>query len=226
LYRDRVPFEAAAEGDERAATDGRRKPRAEKILDALEELLNERPLRDIDVEQIAARVGVTRPRFYYYFSSKNAAMAALLERTCDEVFHAHTKAVNTWYDRSVEVRPRESLQRAGRERVKLFLKHRRVFLEASDMWNAPPEIRDVWMRLNRSMIQLIKETIERERERGIAPAGPDAHQLAEALWWMGERMLFFTYAETDGALDGRALADLTVEIFMRTIYLSDDPDPA
>jgi hypothetical protein len=42
---------------------------------------------------------------------------------------------------------------------------------------------------------------------------------------MGERMLFFTYAETDGALSGSDLADLTVQLFMRTIYLSDDPDP-
>jgi hypothetical protein len=107
----------------------------------------------------------------------------------------------------------------------VFVKHRRVFLEASDMWNSPPEIRDVWMRLNRSMITLIKDTIERERQRGVAPPGPDAVRLAESLWWMGERMLFFTYAETDGALSGAELTDLIVDLFMRTIYLSDDPDP-
>jgi AcrR family transcriptional regulator len=225
LYGCRVPFEAAAGSRERVASDGRRKPRAEKILDALEELLNERPLREIDVEQIAGRVGVTRPRFYYYFPSKNAAMAALLERSCDEVFHAHTATEGTWYDRPPGVRPKESLQRAGRERAKLFVKHRRVFLEASDMWNSPAEIRDVWMRLNRSMISLIRDTIERERERGVAPPGPDALRLAESLWWMGERMLFFTYAESDGALSGSDLADLTVQLFMRTIYLNDDPDP-
>ena len=220
-----MPFEAAAGSRERVAADGRRKPRAEKILDALEELLNERPLREIDVELIAGRVGVTRPRFYYYFPSKNAAMAALLERSCDEVFQAHTAAHDNWYNRPPGVRPRESLQRAGRERAKLFLKHRRVFLEASDMWNAPPEISDVWMRLNRSMINLIRDTISRERERGVAPPGPDASRLAESLWWMGERMLFFTYAGTDGALSGPDLAELIVELFMRTIYLNDDPDP-
>jgi AcrR family transcriptional regulator len=225
LYGDTVPFEAAANSRERTAPDGSRKPRAEKILDALEELLNERPLREIDVEQIAGRVGVTRPRFYYYFPSKNAAMAALLERSCDEVFRAHTLAENTWYSRPPGVRPRESLLRAGQQRVQLFLKHRRVFLEASDMWNSPPEINDVWMRLNRSMITRIKDTIEGERERGVAPPGPDAQRLAESLWWMGERMLYFTYAETDGAITGTELAELTVQMFMRTIYLSDDPDP-
>jgi TetR/AcrR family transcriptional regulator, ethionamide resistance regulator len=220
-----MPFEVAAGSRERSASYGRRKPRAEKILDALEELLNERRLREIDVEHIAAKVGVTRPRFYYYFPSKNAAMAALLERSCDEVFQAHIAIEGTWYDRPSGVRPRDSLYRAGLERTKLFARYHRVFLEASDMWNSPPEIRDVWMRLNQSMITRIKETIERERERGVAPPGPEAQRLAESLWWMGERLLFFTYAGISDAMTGSELLDLSVQIFMRTIYLSDDPDP-
>ena len=93
------------------------------------------------------------------------------------------------------------------------------------MWNSPPEINDVWMRINGSMITRITDTIEQERERGVAPPGPDAHILAESLWWMGERMLFFTYAGIEGAPSGTELAELIVQMFMRTIYLSDDPNP-
>jgi TetR/AcrR family transcriptional regulator, ethionamide resistance regulator len=201
------------------------RPRAQKILDTLDQLLSQRPLREIDVEHIAEAAGITRPRFYQYFGSKHAATAALLERTCDEVFRLHAEGKNSWYRRSPGVRPRESLLATARQRAEIFFAHRGLFLEASDLWNSAPEVRDAWMRFNRRMIEVIASTIERDRAVGIAPPGPDAYRLAESLYWMGERMLFFTYAGMDKALSPRKLADLIVQLWMRSIYLQDDPDP-
>jgi AcrR family transcriptional regulator len=54
--------------------------RNELILDALERLLASVPLRELDVEAIAAEASITRTRFYAYYPSKNAGMAALLRR--------------------------------------------------------------------------------------------------------------------------------------------------
>jgi AcrR family transcriptional regulator len=49
------------------------------ILAATEELLRERPLARISVGDISQRAGVGRSGFYFYFASKGAVVAALLE---------------------------------------------------------------------------------------------------------------------------------------------------
>ncbi|GAA0615930.1 TetR/AcrR family transcriptional regulator [Sporichthya brevicatena] len=61
-----------------AADDKRR-----AILAAVEELLQERPLQDISVSDIAAKAGVGRSGFYFYFASKGAAVSALLGEVFD-----------------------------------------------------------------------------------------------------------------------------------------------
>src|SRR5229473_422973 len=57
-----------------------KKPRDELILDALERLLSKAPMSKLDVEPIAAEAGITRARFYAYYTSKNDALAALIRR--------------------------------------------------------------------------------------------------------------------------------------------------
>jgi AcrR family transcriptional regulator len=49
-------------------------------VDALERLLTKASMAQLDVEQIAAEAGITRTRFYAYYTSKNGAPAALLRR--------------------------------------------------------------------------------------------------------------------------------------------------
>lgn len=61
-----------------AADDKRR-----AILAAVEELLQERPLEDISVSDIAAKASVGRSGFYFYFASKGAAVSAMLGEVFD-----------------------------------------------------------------------------------------------------------------------------------------------
>src|SRR5882724_3194205 len=63
-----------------SAARSRKKPRDELILDALEHLLAKAPMSKLDVEPIAAEAGITRARFYAYYTSKNDALAALIRR--------------------------------------------------------------------------------------------------------------------------------------------------
>jgi len=76
-------MEAQARPAQRAPSAAAKEPRRRRddlILDALERLLAEVPMRELDVEAIAAEAGITRTRFYAYFTSKNDALAALLRR--------------------------------------------------------------------------------------------------------------------------------------------------
>jgi len=52
----------------------------EKILDALEELLASRDMQAITVREIAQAAGIGKGSIYYYFSSKEEILDALIER--------------------------------------------------------------------------------------------------------------------------------------------------
>ena len=82
----------------RRAVKGPRRRRDDLILDALERLLAEVPMRELDVEAIAAEAGITRTRFYAYFTSKNDALAALLRRM-GGILAAAYEHPGSWLDR-------------------------------------------------------------------------------------------------------------------------------
>src|SRR5436305_9953648 len=67
--------------------------RERALLDALASLLSEHSLSEIDIRAITARAGVTRSGFYFYFPTKEAAVAALLAEVGDELVDAGA----AWY---------------------------------------------------------------------------------------------------------------------------------
>src|SRR3989440_8537546 len=54
--------------------------RERAILETAERLLEERPLHEISVDDLAKGAGISRPTFYFYFPSKEAVLLTLLDR--------------------------------------------------------------------------------------------------------------------------------------------------
>ena len=67
----------------------------DKILDALQKLLETKDLSNISVSEIAQTAEIGKGSIYYYFSSKDAILEALVERNAscrakrDFTFHTH-----------------------------------------------------------------------------------------------------------------------------------------
>jgi AcrR family transcriptional regulator len=198
--------------------------RDELILDALERLLATTPLRDLGVEEIAEAAGITRTRFYSYYKSKHGAFAALLRRVAEDVIAVYDRP-DSWFVRPPDVRPRDSLRPHIERVAEVWLRHAPVFREASDLWNAVPEVADHWHQIMSGFANRMGLAIERERELGVAPPGPDAQRLAEGLAWQGERLLFLVISRTDGVMSTQEVVEVGTFIWMRAIYLADDPDP-
>ncbi len=53
--------------------------REQAILATAERLLEQRPLGEISVDDLAKGAGISRPTFYFYFKSKDAVLLSLLE---------------------------------------------------------------------------------------------------------------------------------------------------
>ena len=56
----------------------------DKILDALQELLENKKLQTISVSEIAQTAGIGKGSIYYYFPSKDAILEALVERSYEK----------------------------------------------------------------------------------------------------------------------------------------------
>lgn len=56
----------------------------DKILDALQELLEDRTIQNISVSDIARKAGIGKGSIYYYFPSKEAILDALIERNYEK----------------------------------------------------------------------------------------------------------------------------------------------
>lgn len=58
--------------------------KTEKILDALQKLLEEKSIQHISVSEIANKAGIGKGSIYYYFPSKDAIIDALIKRSYEQ----------------------------------------------------------------------------------------------------------------------------------------------
>lgn len=54
------------------------------ILDALQQLMNEKDIQHISVSEIASRAGIGKGSIYYYYPSKDAILDALIRRSYEQ----------------------------------------------------------------------------------------------------------------------------------------------
>ena len=58
--------------------------KSEKILDALQQLLEEKSIQHISVSEIAEKAGIGKGSIYYYYPSKDAIVDALIKRSYEQ----------------------------------------------------------------------------------------------------------------------------------------------
>jgi AcrR family transcriptional regulator len=185
---------------------------AAAILDAAERLLGERGLGELTVADVLVEAGVSRGSFYFYFESKEAVVAALLERIVDEV-HA---ASLPWFERG-DTPPEVALRQACEGSLALWRRHAPVLRSTVELWQAVPEIRDLWGEVLDRFTTAAAAQIEKDRDAGVAPPGPPAAALAGALIAMNERCFYFAIVGTGEATDPQ-LVDALTWIWLSAVY--------
>src|SRR6478609_8834338 len=69
-----------ANGRGRRATRVSGDERERSILETAERLLEEKPLSEISVDDLAKGAGISRPTFYFYFPSRDAVVLTIIDR--------------------------------------------------------------------------------------------------------------------------------------------------
>jgi AcrR family transcriptional regulator len=205
-------------------TRGRRSPRAtgedreRAILQTAERLLEERPLHEISVDDLARGAGISRPTFYFYFASKEAVLLTLMDRLVEEA--------RSGVELELLSKDPAGVVRGALQAIhETFREHRAVTLAAADARAASAEVRELWARVMERFVQETTLAIEAERARGAAPPGVPARDLAIALNWMNERVFHAALEDESPAIGHETILDTLVEVWLRAIYATDAPRP-
>ena len=187
--------------------------REQAILETAERLLDERPLHEISVDDLARGAGISRPTFYFYFPSKEAVLLTLLDRMVAEARANRGEAL----ERFPEDPPRW-LRQGITAIYETFRSHRAVALAAADARATSAEVRELWARVMEVFVQETTAAIEAVRAGGGAPADVPARDLAVALNLMNERVLHATFAGHDPAIDEEHVVDTLHAVWLAAIY--------
>jgi AcrR family transcriptional regulator len=183
------------------------------ILATAERLLAQKPLGAISVDDLARGAGISRPTFYFYFASKDAVLLTLLDRVVAEA-DASTRAAFEVPASS----PREGWGRAISAYYETFRAHRSLTLAWAEARYTNAEIRQLWAQVFDAWVQLCATAIQAERDRGAAPPGRPARDLAVVLTSMNERVLYATFSGDGPAVDEDDVVDVLLDVWLRAIY--------
>ncbi|HWN73624.1 MAG TPA: TetR/AcrR family transcriptional regulator [Solirubrobacterales bacterium] len=195
---------ARASGDERERA----------ILETAERLLEERPLNEISVDDLAKGAGISRPTFYFYFPSKDAVVLTIIDRLVAAAAGSREQALTTL----AEGDPRAGLRQGLEDLYSAFRSRRAVTLAAAELRMTNPEARELWTQVMEGWVADVTAVIEAERARGAAPPGEPARDLAIALVQMNERVQYASFAGESPALEEDRVLNVLVDIWLRAIY--------
>jgi AcrR family transcriptional regulator len=187
--------------------------REQAILVTAEKLLEQRPLADISVDDLAKGAGISRPTFYFYYPSKDAVLLTLFERVL-------TEADATFESRADEY----AADPAGtwRDGIYAFFAplhaHLTVVLAGVAATTSNAEMRELWSTFMQKWVDRTAAIIIAERARGAAPDTVPAQDLATALNLMNERTMFASYTGQRPSIVEVAALDTLVLVWITSIY--------
>src|SRR3954454_24469010 len=210
---------AAANGRGRRATRASGDDHERAILETAERLLEERPLSEISVDDLAKGAGISRPTFYFYFPSKDAVVLTIIDRLVAAAAGSREQALKTL----AEGNPRAGLRQSLEDLYSAFRARRAVTLAAAELRMTNPEARELWGEVTEGWVADVAAVIEAERARGAAPPGLPARELAIALVQMNERVQYAAFAGEYPSLEEGRVLDVLVDIGLPAIYGAAEP---
>ena len=205
----------------RPARRRRRPEEAERaILAAARSFLERNPFREMTVERVMARTGLSRPAFYAYFRDRYELVARVLEGIGGLLFAVDRR----WLVGEEESREeaRLILEGALRRGAETFVRYGPVLRAISEAASQDERLEEVYRNgLIERLIGSVAARIERDRTRGLAPKGVDPEEMARALVLMTERYLLDAFGRPEDRPSREkteAVVETLVAVWASTLY--------
>ena len=194
-----------------AASSERRRRRTpaeaeQEILEAAEAFLRARPFRDLTIDEVMDRTGLSRPSFYVYFRDRHHLALRLLEDLAAAVY----RDGSAWLEGSGE--PLDDMRAAIEGTVSALAQHGSMMRAISDAASEDAAVEHAYRRVVGAFVDAAASRIQRDVEAGRAKVS-DPATLAAALVWMNERYLL-----QSSVSDRRKATDILTHIWMCAIY--------
>ncbi|ABH00421.1 transcriptional regulator, TetR family (plasmid) [Rhodococcus jostii RHA1] len=188
--------------------------REQAILEGAYEILRTEPLRNVSIDDLAKRAGLSRSSFYFYFESKWQVLSALLSSVTADVFTASAMI----FERPPGISPEAAIEHAVSEVMVVWERHGHVLREVGDAAAAEPTLGAQWDKILGRFVDAAAAAIERDRAAGVALDGPPARSLAAALIWMGERNLGLMSMRSENAIRTEDMVETVTTVWLRTVF--------
>jgi TetR/AcrR family transcriptional regulator, ethionamide resistance regulator len=190
----------------------RRRTRAEvqeSVRAALVTLLGERPFKDVTVDELSRRAGLSRTAFYFYYKDKNEVLKEAANAVAAQVY---SEADRWWHGEG----PPEQLVREALEGIAhVYGEHADVLRASVEATTYDPEFRSFYESLIGRFVTATADHLRRERAAGrLRQLEPEP--IAEALVWMAERCNYALFL-----LEGRPaseVVDSLTGIWIHALY--------
>ena len=208
---------------ESGAGPGRRRRRTpeaaeREIVEAAEALLRERPFRELTVDDLMRRTGLSRPSFYVYFRDRHDLVLRVVEHIGGELFAMSER----WYGGTGE--GPELVREAIDGVVGVFAQHGPVLRALADAASDDQRVEAAYLALLQKFVDATARHIEQETVAGrVLPLDPVP--TATALTWMMERYLQLELGRTQDVSVDR-VADTLTTIWSRVLYGTPDAQPS
>lgn len=191
------------------------------ILAAARAFLEERPFREMKVEDVMARTGLSRPAFYAYFKDRYELVTRLLEGIGGLLF-----AVDRRWLAGDPAAGRETsaaaLVEALRFGAETFRRYGPVLRAISDAASYDERVEEVYRRgLISRLTEVVAGRIERDQKAGNVPADLHPEEVARALVLMSERYMIDAFGDPSSRPSGERVLAVTgtVEaVWVQTLY--------
>jgi AcrR family transcriptional regulator len=210
----------SSRGESRAASGRRRRRTPEaaerEIVEAAEALLREKPFRELTVDDLMRRTGLSRPSFYVYFRDRHDLVLKVVEHIGGELFTMSER----WYDGTGDgpAMVREAIDGV----VGVFAVHGPVLRALADAASDDQRVEAAYHALLQRFVDATARHIEEEVAAGrVLPLDPVP--TATALTWMMERYLQLQIGRSPHAPVDR-VADTLATIWSRVLYGTVQPN--
>jgi AcrR family transcriptional regulator len=169
-----------AAGHEQAAPVTRRKgdKQRQAILQAVRELLEEKPFAELSVSTISDRAGVARSGFYFYFDSKYSVLAQILA----EAIHELEELTQYFAPRRPDESPAAFAKRMVGSAAAVYAHNDPVMSACNAARHTDAEIREILDQQVDTVIDQIIGVVEEEIKAGTAhPISDDIPALVRTL---------------------------------------------
>ncbi|HEY3018557.1 MAG TPA: TetR/AcrR family transcriptional regulator [Solirubrobacteraceae bacterium] len=185
-----------------------------EILDAAEAALAERPFRDMSVDDLMRRTGMTRSTFYHYFRSLDEVAIALMRRVQGEMMDVATPWINAGHDED----PVASVPRAIRAVAEIYARHGRVLAAINDASVQHEAVERAWRDgILEDWIRAIAAQLRVQIERGVTRV-ENPEETARALLLMNTSVFVERLGKQDPPDPPESVAETLSQIWVGAIY--------